>query len=694
MISFRITHRTTARGAQFSCRRHVGVLTGLHVVAAIALVCLSIITSPAGGADDLELLEQQAFQAAARRVAPSVVRIETIGGLEQVQDFSFGTGPTTGLIISSDGYVISCSFNFLNQPDSILVQTSDRKRRPARLVATDHNRMLALLKIEVADDEPLWVPDVVAVDQMRVGQWAIALGSAFDGSGPNMSVGILSALNRVWGKALQTDAAVSPNNYGGPLVDVHGRVLGLLVPLSGQSTNEFAGTEWYDSGIGFAVPAADVMKIFPRLKRGKDLYPGLMGVNFSSGNINTAEPVIAAVRPNSPASQAGLEKGDRLVEIDGRPTERAADAKEAINRRYAGETIRVVVLRNEKRVEAEVTLIAKLKPYEHPFLGILPMRASLPATEKKKPAGVSVRYVYPGSPAAAAKIEPGDLLTHLAGEPIVDADQLRLRLGDRQVNGAVELSLKRGSSTGKVTLRLGRLPESLPGSDLSPAWADELTTDKAATESNGNDEQPTGLIKLKIPEHANDAWAYVPEDYSPSIPYGIVVWLHPAGGLDPEALTARWQSHCDRNRLILLAPAAANPDEWQVGESALIGKLLDQIDTDYTIDRTRVVSIGRQNGGAMAFLVAFRERELVRAVAAINAVVSGRPPENEPIYRLAFYIAGAEKSRLFGQIESTATRLRQMHYPVTVKHLGDEPRPLDDEELAELVRWIDTLDRI
>ena len=82
---------------------------------------------------------------------------------------------------------------------------------------------------------------------------------------PNISVGIVSAVNRIWGKAIQTDAKISPTNYGGPLVDIAGRVLGVLVPLSPMATDELAGVEWYDSGIGFAVPLDDDQ---PRACRG------------------------------------------------------------------------------------------------------------------------------------------------------------------------------------------------------------------------------------------------------------------------------------------------------------------------------------------------------------------------------------------------------------------------------------------
>ena len=174
-------------------------------------------------------LEQKALIDAVERVAPSVVRIETIGGLERVDRVLFGAGPTTGLVVDSSGYIISSAFNFVNKPASILVRLPDGTRKPAKLVARDHNCQFVLLKIE--PDHPLPVPEMAPQAEMRVGQWCVAVGRTFEESRPNMAVGILSAVGRVWGKALQTDAPASPNNYGGPLVDIHGRVMGLLVPL-------------------------------------------------------------------------------------------------------------------------------------------------------------------------------------------------------------------------------------------------------------------------------------------------------------------------------------------------------------------------------------------------------------------------------------------------------------------------------
>ena len=109
----------------------------------------------------------------------------------------------------------------------------------------------ALVKIDATD---LPVPEFVHPANVKIGQWACALGRTFATEEPTVHIGIVSAQRRVFGRALQIDAYTSPANYGGPVVDVHGRVLGMAVPLSPAGRN--AGVEWYDSGIGFAVTIA------------------------------------------------------------------------------------------------------------------------------------------------------------------------------------------------------------------------------------------------------------------------------------------------------------------------------------------------------------------------------------------------------------------------------------------------------
>lgn len=650
-------------------------------IASWAAACILLVCqAPASGAadNDLDALERAAFAAAVQRAAPSVVRIETIGGRERVGQMLVGTGATTGLVVDSEGYIVSSAFNFLNQPTSILVRLADGTRKSATLVATDRSRMIVLLKIEAAN--PLPVCEMAPRKEMRVGQWAIAIGRAFDSDRPSMAVGILSALDRIWGKALQTDAAVSPNNYGGPLIDIHGRVLGLLVPLSPDAVGEVAGVEWYDSGIGFAIPGEHIQQVLPRLKKGENLAPGMAGISLKGPNLFTGEPIIAACRPKSPASAAGIQIGDRIVEIEGRKIARAAEVKEEIGRRYADDKMHVVVLRNQDRVAMDIALVAELDPYQHGFLGVLPMRGAAES-------GVVVRYVYAESPAAKAGILPGDMLVSAAGEEVGDRLELRDRIGAHEPGEEVELEYRRGEALHKVKVVLAPLPEGLPPPELPPAHGKRVLA---------ADKQPAavGPMAMKIPEFANEAWGYVPKSCQEGAPQGIVMWLHGSGGFDWPKLLASWQPLCDRHDLILIAPKAAEAEKWMPGEMGLVDRLLAEVSGKYLIDPARVIVSGQESGGALAFLAAHRNREAVRAVAAVDAMPAGAMPENEPPYRLAVYSAIASKSRWVRPIETANAAMRKMKIPVTVKSLGETPRAMNPEELAELARWIDMLDRI
>jgi len=127
-----------------------------------------------------------------------------------------------------------------------------------------------------------------------------------------------------------------------------------------------------------------------------------------------------------------------------------------------------------------------------------------------------------------------------------------------------------------------------------------------------------------------------------------------------------------------------------------VHKALDDVMSNYNVDRTRIVAYGYQGGGVMAYLAAFAHRDLIRGVAAIDAALPARtpPPTNDPIHRLAFFAGKAEKSPHAPRIDAGVARLRKMGFPVTVKDLGAVSRRLLAEDLSELVRWIDTLDRI
>ncbi len=645
--------------------------------------------------------------AAVARIAPCVVGIQTVGGLERVHNVLFGTGATTGLVVDSRGYIVSSAFNFVNKPASILVRLPDGTPKSAKLVATDHNRMLVLLKIEV--DHPLPAPEIAPEADFRVGQWCIGVGRTFQPDQPNMSVGILSAIGRVWGKAIQTDAALSPNNYGGPLVDIRGRVLGVIVPLSPQSADELAGYEWYDSGIGFAVPAEYIAKtLLPQLEKGHDLYPGKAGFALQSRDMCSGGTTIATCRANSPAAKAGFRAGDQVVEIGGRKVSRLAELTEEFSRRYAGDKVVVVVLRGKDRIQAELQLVEKLPPYQHPLLGILPLRSG-------EDSGVKVRYVYPQSPAARAGIVAGDLLRKFAGQRVADRGEVLAQMLAWEAGQETEIQFRHAGKNHTLKITLDRLPEGLPPAELPPAHPPlkpgeakptpaKPTPAKAGPVKAGPVKAVVakageakavklGVVPLQVAEFKNPIWAYVPEGYDAAVPHGLVVWLHGRAVLDRKEMLAQWKPLCDRYDLILAVPSAGDPTGWKADELPLVANLIQQVRTTYQVDAARVVVCGRESGGTLACLLAF-QTPLVAAAAVIDAAPMGQPPENDPLRRLAMYVAAAEKSPQAAATTRLIAQLRTKKIPVTLKSLGARPRDLSSDELAELVRWIDMLDRL
>ena len=645
-----------------------------HHFAASSLVLATMFAHALAEDDDIAALEERSMTAAVANVAPAVVRIETVGGLDRIGDVLLGDGPTTGLIVAADGFIISSAFNFLRQPSSILVTLPSGKRSPAEIVARDHSRMLVLLK--VTTDEPLLAPEAVPVDQMQVGQWAIAVGRALDAQHPNMSVGIISAKDRVWGKAIQCDAKISPSNYGGPLVDIQGRVLGVLVPMSPNENTEVAGAEWYDSGIGFAIPLVDINRSLDKMKKGEDVFPGLMGIALKGGSIYSLPAEIVACPVKSPAFEAGLRAGDTVIQLDGRAIERQAHLKHAMGGRNAGDTVHVVVKRGEERVEADVTLVERLLPYEHPFVGILPRRDE---------PGVVVRHVFPGSGAAVAGIEVGDKIVKVQDTAVVDVASLRQALASFEPQQEVQLTVTRADEEKIVQVSLGSLPTTIPES-LPPSRVRTPITEAAAA---------ADFIDVKIPEHANACLAFVPPSYRADVPHGVVVYLRPPGEFDKAELLARWRALCEANDLILLAPQPLDASRWTPVEVEFVQKTLEQIIANYSVDKSRVVLYGQEAGGALAYLFAFRNRELTRAVVAVDAAIPARLrlPDTDPVYPLAILTTQVPGSRTAERVEQTTQQMRDMKYPVTVLPL-DAARALNEQELGQVVRWIDMLDRI
>ena len=228
-----------------------------------------------------------------------------VGGFQQAQ------GKTTGLVLTSDGWIVVSRFALALSPTTILINVPGRGIFHAQQAGEDTSRGIALVKIAAHD---LPVAQLVAPEDVRVGQWAFALGRTFGDELPTVHIGIVSAKRRLFGRALQIDAYTSPANYGGPVVDLQGRVLGLAVPLSPSGRN--AGVEWYDSGIGFAVTLADIGDLLERMKRGDVLQRGWLGVQIEPSHLGPGAK-ISSTPKDGVAAQNDLRKGDVILAVDG-----------------------------------------------------------------------------------------------------------------------------------------------------------------------------------------------------------------------------------------------------------------------------------------------------------------------------------------------------------------------------------------
>ena len=295
-------------------------------------------------------LTSKAFRSAAAKIQPSLVSIESFGGVSAKQGRiggirKQGEGNTTGVVVSPDGYILTSTFNFISQGSVVTVTTYDGRKRVAQILGRDDTRKICLLKID--DVSGLSIPKIKPVKDVQVGQWAISLGVGYGDKTPALSMGIISAKNRIGGRAIQTDANISPANYGGPLVDIEGNLIGICVPMNPQSQAVSAGVEWYDSGIGFAVPVEGFQTLIDQLKDGQRILPAFLGVQL------VARPdrdgmTVAQVVPESAAFEAGMKPADVLMSINGQLINDMLRLRQVMNQFAAGQKVSLTYFRHDK----------------------------------------------------------------------------------------------------------------------------------------------------------------------------------------------------------------------------------------------------------------------------------------------------------------------------------------------------------
>lgn len=292
-------------------------------------------------------------------LSPAVVNIDVAVEAPQMgYGFPFGwpeggsiqSGQGSGFIISEDGYVLT-NYHVVDSADSLTVKLANDESYSGTVVGYDDSIDVALLKIE--SDRPLPYVELGQSNEVRVGDWAVAIGNPF-GLSHTVTSGIISAKERVIGSGpydnyLQTDASINPGNSGGPLFNLQGQVIGINTAINPRA-----------QGIGFSLPIDKVSSILEDLKSNGRPSRGWLGVGLKRGSETEDKgAVVGEVYPNTPASEAGLQTDDVVISFDENEISNADEFIRLVGSYRSGDTANIVVMRNGKKRTLSVTLGAR-----------------------------------------------------------------------------------------------------------------------------------------------------------------------------------------------------------------------------------------------------------------------------------------------------------------------------------------------
>ncbi|XZE19978.1 PDZ domain-containing protein [Pirellulaceae bacterium SH449] len=654
-------------------RPHLFKFTAYHL--AVALLLVMPRGSIAVAWQSLDELEEQAFQVAADFAQDYTVQVEAFGGQEFVNRQAIASGPSTGTILTPDGWIASSTFYFRGQPASITVLLPNGDRKPAKLVARDYNREIAILKIET--DKPLRAALPSRPSDWQIGQWTIALGKTFDIRTASRSVGILSAVGRVFDKAIQTDCKISPQNYGGPLINLKGETLGVLTLLNPAIATEGEVEQWYDSGIGFAIPLQDILDRLPVLQSGTDIYPGKIGVRTQGKDEFKEGITLIGVSPGGPAAKAGLRSGDKIRKVGRdlanlKPVATYMQFRHAINPIDADQAVAIEVDREGQVVQFEMQMVKELPEYKEPYLGI--------ATVKEPDFSERILYVAEGSPAAMAGVSAGDVVTKWFGMPLLKDKDLQQHLWFHDFRTPVELTVK--SEAGEERI-VSILASSRPTGDFSfpaiPYPASETT--EAAPETNVQ-QFPMGDVK-------NRAFAIVPNTYRSNIPHGLLVLFSDAGPSEPKTWLAQWEKFAAAHRWIVVVLQSADEQEWTFEELEIAARAKAHALNNYTIDTRRTLVGGIASGAILGIVTAVQKPGEYAGLIVSNAKLRARirlsPPE--PGESLKMFVNGTDPSVKTLADSATKAGYSASFYDQDLEE-SKNGEPKTDLVLEKLQRWL------
>jgi serine protease DegQ len=317
------------------------------------------------------------YSVAARKAMPSVVNIFTSKEVkvprhpfmddplfrrffgDQLDDETQRTSSLgSGVIVGAEGYILT-NHHVIEAADEIEVALNDGRQAKAKVVGTDPESDLAVLKIELQN-----LPAVTfgRAEGVNVGDVALAIGNPF-GVGQTVTMGIVSALGRThlgintFENFIQTDAAINPGNSGGALVDSSGNLIGINTAIYSRSGGSM--------GIGFAIPVSIARQVMEQIIQTGSVTRGWIGVEVQDITPELAESfklgqtrgvLIANVVPNGPAKDAGVKPGDVLLEVQGKPVPDSSAMLNTVAETRPGEVATLTLLRNGEKVTVKITV--------------------------------------------------------------------------------------------------------------------------------------------------------------------------------------------------------------------------------------------------------------------------------------------------------------------------------------------------
>ncbi|MCP5071514.1 MAG: PDZ domain-containing protein, partial [bacterium] len=433
------------------------------------IAALVWLAAASAGAQEAASLEER-IVSVSEAITPSVVHISAVVRVNDRRNVVTGSG----LIARADGLVLT-NQHVVDKAVKVEVSVPGRKRRyPAEIVGTDPQTDLAVLHIE--PDEPLPAATFAKIDEVRVGQWVLAIGNPYGLDG-TVSLGIVSAKGRnlevpgLLNDFSQTDAMIDRGSSGGPLVDLEGHVIGLNSRGQGR-------------GIGFTIPVDTVLQVMAELENG-GVERGWLGTSIQAlsrelasylGVPDATGVIVNGVSEGSPAARASLRPGDVITgfgeqDVDAEKDEDLGRFQRQVAATAPETEVRLRILRDGRFRDVLVTIGTqpKVEPEEQETdLGFhvqeitegLYRSERLPVRE-----GVFVAFVAPGSPAARANLFIGDVVVDIDGREVEDLGDFRRATARAEDQRRVLILARRGKDLRFLLLDRGA-PISSPGGQL------------------------------------------------------------------------------------------------------------------------------------------------------------------------------------------------------------------------------------